>query len=65
MARSADNPAMKFLALAFFLVSPLLAGCGPTPPDSQQVDLGVDRSKAVQAETQKRVDDMNKTLSGK
>ena len=53
---------MRFL---FLLALPLLAGCGPKLPDTRQAELGVDRSKAVQAETQKRVDDMEKTLAGK
>ena len=55
----------RFFYPLFFVAALLLAGCGPKTPDVRQVELGVDRSKAVQAETQKRVDEMNQTLSGK
>ena len=41
MARFADNLGMKPVAIGLLLFLPLLTGCGPTPPDSQQADLGV------------------------
>lgn len=55
---------MRYVVSALVALVPL-SGCGPKAPDSVQIERGVDRSKAVRAETQKRVDDLNETLDGK
>ncbi|MGC4043620.1 MAG: hypothetical protein QM758_07420 [Armatimonas sp.] len=49
---------MRFFSIALAgLIALIACGCAPPvkPPDTVQIQRGVDRSNAVQAETDKRV----------